>query len=154
MLDRSLVEQFHRVIDNYQMDDRKINQLAFPLLAKHPQLVNVRLSDVRDDRDSDSDYTPLHKAAGHLNLDLIRRMIALGADVNASTRCEIVPLGKAITVGLSTSDAYQQTKLKAVEILLEAGADPNHRMEPISTSPRRPDRLPCCYRTVTTYPLC
>jgi len=131
MLNRSAVENFHSIIDNYRMSADDVNQLAFPLLAEAPELVNARLSDFDAAKD---EHTPLHRAAVHQNLDLIRRLTALGADVHAEIGAKLVPLCKAITVGLSNSSEYLQTKLKAVELLLEAGTDPNYRSDNEETS--------------------
>jgi len=131
MLNRSAVENFHSIIDNYRMSADKVNQIAFPLLAENPELVNARLSDFDAARDK---HTPLHRAAVHLNLDLIRRLTAFGADVHAEIGSKLVPLCNAITVGLSNSAEYLQTKLKAVELLLEAGTDPNYRSDNGETS--------------------
>lgn len=134
MLDRALVEQFFTILnsndlinessDDFAKRNERVNRTAFPILATHPELAHARLSDfVKDARDD----SPLHAAAFYFNLDLIRRLIALGADVNVETRFGNSVLWTAIRVDLTSTDAYQQAKLQTIELLLELGADPNRK---------------------------
>ncbi|MCW3095723.1 MAG: product from transcript [Chthonomonadaceae bacterium] len=135
MLDRTQAEQFYKIIGDCAQNREAINHAAFPLLAIHPELVHARLSDFDENASGD---TPLHTAASSINVDLMRRLIALGADVNAPDEEGSMPLNKAIIGGLSPGQEVdwsqsqavveaQWTQLQAVELLLEAGSKPNAR---------------------------
>ncbi len=84
------------------------------VLRRKPQVIQL-LADAGADLNTGFPYTPLVVAAEWGNLELLRALIAGGADVNRADRSDQTPLLMAVGEG----------KAAIVEELLKAGADPN-----------------------------
>src|SRR5581483_8593131 len=69
--------------------------------------------------------TALHLAAAAYRLKIVRKLIALGADVRARNRRGAEPLHYAVDGGPGAPTWDPETQGAVVACLLEAGADPN-----------------------------
>ncbi len=69
--------------------------------------------------------TALHMAAAVYETEIVRQLIALGADIRAKNRRGAAPLHYA-AVGLPGSDTWNpDAQAATIALLIEAGADPN-----------------------------
>jgi ankyrin repeat protein len=69
--------------------------------------------------------TPLHVAAAAWRTDLLRRLIAGGADPMARNRMGSTPLHAAASGDPASARWDPAAQAKAIEVLVAAGADPN-----------------------------
>src|SRR5208282_5613317 len=83
--------------------------VAEVLLAHHADL-NAR------DSQSNGERTPLHLAAERGNVEMLKWLIARGADINARSKNGSTPLGDAASAG----------QLDSIRVLLAAKADPDN----------------------------
>jgi hypothetical protein len=69
--------------------------------------------------------TPLHIAAAAYRTDIVRALIAAGADVGAKNRRGSEPLHAAVAGGPGSRGWNPSAQAATVDCLIEAGADPN-----------------------------
>src|SRR5262249_5847037 len=69
--------------------------------------------------------TVLHVAAAAYREDMVRQLIALGADVRARNRRGAEPLHAAAVGGPGTRTWNPRAQVATIACLIEAGADPN-----------------------------
>jgi ankyrin repeat protein len=108
------------------------------LLAESPELARARFEVTNATRLSSTDNfiaelekyiyrgdTALHFAAAAHNEELVRKLIADGADVRAKNQMGDEPLHAAAIVNPNASRWNQSSQVAAITALVEAGADPN-----------------------------
>jgi len=96
----------------HQWTDDRNEPIARKLIEEHPELHSVKTSD---------GTTPLHWAADHCKKELVKLLIANGADVNAKNKFDETPLHIAST----RRSAYPREEEDIIEMLLANGADIN-----------------------------
>ena len=96
------------------------HQLVEAILAAggHP---TPRTSGKRAPGNGAARATPLHFATNPDRLAILQSLLTAGAEVEAEDAVGLTPLGAAAAVGNE----------KAARLLLAAGADPNHRCQPL-----------------------
>lgn len=86
-----------------------------------------------DVRHPDSAWTLLHLACEHLNHDLIRVLVAAGADLNARNHQGWTPLHQALDIDIDsvwqTQHSFDTLTFSTVRLLLALGADPRLRCD-------------------------
>ncbi|HLE51571.1 MAG TPA: ankyrin repeat domain-containing protein [Anaerolineales bacterium] len=81
------------------------------------ELLLAKGAEVNSASDNAQGVMPLHSAVAHRHLEIARRLVAAGADVNAKQADDFTPL----------HEAAQNGQLEMAELLLEAGAQVNPR---------------------------
>lgn len=120
MLDRDVVQQFYDNIVKRKATEAERDRIALSLLDAYPELAHIRFRDYEVGTPWRTD-SALHMATAYGMLDLVRKLISLGADVNAQKETGKTPLAIALPIG---SDSFEM-KFAMMESLLKSGADPN-----------------------------
>jgi ankyrin repeat protein len=108
--------------------------MTFERVIKHFSTRGLRVEDVRryleaggdiHRRDEKMNWSLLHFAAEDANCEVIRFLVAHGADLAATDRNGWTPLHLAVDTDMDTSsrDARRATELPTVKTLIELGAD-------------------------------
>lgn len=110
---------------------------AARLIDAHPELARAKAEQGATRQDPQSFWvealacyvyagdTALHLAAAAYRPDLVRRLVALGADVHAANRHGALPLHAASVGSPGTERWNPQAQAATIGCLIEAGADPN-----------------------------
>lgn len=91
------------------------NVAAIRLLLAHSAQVDIRNCD---------GWTPLHVAANALQLDAIKVLLELGADITLEAQWD-VDYTMLDVVLLDDRQSLKEARIKTIEFLLDQGCDPN-----------------------------
>lgn len=131
MIKRKLVEQlWDGMVEAAYISMENGNSKVFALLESHPELLNVRFHDhqtpAQAARYGIREGYPIQQAVFDSNVKLLERLIALGADVNAVWGNTALAVAVEHTPGsIHPQSTETFSGFEMLELLLEAGADPN-----------------------------